>query len=70
VYRHALSTPLAWTHPGSSLGLAAAENPDNAAGLNPEPSIYHSGFDALDCRNSNYPTESRCIGRDTIMSLA
>ena len=65
---HALSTPLAWTHPGSSVGLAAAENLDDAAGLKPEPSIYHSGLDALDCRDGDHSSESRRIGRDTIMN--
>ena len=44
---YALSTPLAWTHPESSIGFAAAENLDDAAGLKPEPSISHSGVDAL-----------------------
>jgi hypothetical protein len=57
-------------HPESSVSLAVAENPDNAAGLNQEPSIHHSGLDALDRRNSDYPIESRRIGRDTIMSSA
>jgi hypothetical protein len=60
--------PLAWTHLGSSVGLAAAENLDDAAGLKPEPSIYHSGLDALDCRDGDHSSESRRIGRDTIMN--
>jgi hypothetical protein len=35
------------THPAYPLvGLAVADGPDGTAGLKPESSIYHSGFDA------------------------
>jgi hypothetical protein len=68
VSHHALSTSLAWTHPESSVGLAAAKNLDDAAGLKPEPSIYHSGLNTLDCRDGDHSSESRRIGQDTIMN--
>jgi hypothetical protein len=49
-YAPSLPTALAWTHPGSSVGLAAAENLNEAASLKPESSISHSGVDALNNR--------------------
>jgi hypothetical protein len=70
VSHYALSTPLTQTYPGSSVGVAAAENLDNAAGLKLESSIYHSGLDALDYRDGGPSSESRRIGQDTIMNSA
>jgi hypothetical protein len=52
------------------LGFAAAKNLSGTAGLKPEPSIYHSGFDALDCRDCGHSFESRRIGRDASMNSA
>jgi hypothetical protein len=41
------STPLVWTHPESSVGLAVTKCLDNIAGLKPELLISRSGVDAL-----------------------
>jgi hypothetical protein len=35
-------------------GPAAAESLDGTASLKPEPSICHSGFDPLDCRDGDH----------------
>jgi hypothetical protein len=45
------------TLPGPTLlvGLTAAENPSEAIGLKLESSIYHSGFDALECLRQRLP---------------
>lgn len=44
--------------------LAAAENLNGTAGLKPEPSVYHSRLDALDCCDGDHSSESCRIGRD------
>ncbi len=42
-------------------GPAAAESLDGTASLKPEPSICHSGFDPLDCRDGDHSSRGHRI---------